>query len=191
MRRYVRVIADGTETRIPARGRIIFIDSATAGVQVTLRKNDTGRGDGQTIGPITMQTGRKLSTAVVFDDVIIRNESGANNTVTVLIGEGDFDVSVAEVAIEINNNISTLADATAAAAAASIVAANANNRRVHLQALVSNTQNVRVGDSLITTTRGAQLAPGVGLTIEGNAQIFAIRELAGTVQIAITIERRT
>lgn len=190
MRRYVRVIANNAETRIPARGRVIFMDSTTAGVLVTARKDDTGRGDGLSVGPITMETGRKFTTQQVFDDVTVRNESGASVTITILIGEGDFDVSVAEVTIETNNNMATGGDATAGAAAVQIVAATATNRRIHIKALASNTQNVRIGDSNITITRGIQLQPGEGITLEHSQNVFAIREVAGTVQLSIGFERR-
>lgn len=188
MRPYTRVIPDGAETRIAARGRIIFIDSATAALFVTVRKDETGRGDGLTIGPVTMRARNKLTTPQVFDDVTLRNESGAANTVIILIGDSDFDAPADAAAPPLATALDTVDDITAGVAATVIVAANTARQRIHLKALATNDQSIRIGDTAVAVASGVQLNPGEGLTIEGGAAISCIREAAGVVDISVTEE---
>lgn len=188
MRPYTRIIADGRETRIAARGRIIFIDAATAALFVTVRKDETGRGDGLTIGPVTMRARNKLTTPQVFDDVTLRNESGSDVTVTVLIGESDFDAPQDAGGAPLATALDTVADITAGVAATQILPADTARQRAHLKALASNDQSIRIGDANVLVASGAQINPGEGLTIDGGAAIFCIREQAGVVDISVTVE---
>jgi hypothetical protein len=188
MRPYTITLADQTETKIPARGRTIFIQSSTASLFVTARSVEISQGDGGIDITVAMLQRQKLITPRDFDQVVVRNESGASVNAVILAGFGDFDAPLSEVSLDGGNTLVTTADATAGAAAASILAANADRKRVHLTAHSANTQNVRVGDSNITATRGQQLQPGMGMTFNTTAEIFAIREAAGTVDITIVEE---
>ena len=181
MRRYVRVIADGAETRIPARGRTIFIDSATADVLVTARSIEVGRKEGLgQVGPLTMSAGRKVRTGDVFDDVTIRNESGADNTVTVLIGFADFDAPLATVNVDMASGIKALAAGGAnhgsvsiGTSAAVILAANTTRSNIVVQNLSAN--NLFIGiDSSVTVANGIRIVAGASATLTHAAAVWGI-----------------
>lgn len=81
--------------------------------------------------------------------------------------------------------VTTQADSTGVGTTAtSLVASNTARRSVIVQNLDA-TNNARVGDTNITTTRGVRLAPGESVTLETTAQIFGLAE-ASTVSFAVT-----
>ena len=81
--------------------------------------------------------------------------------------------------------VTTQADSTSVGTTAtSLVAINTARRSVIVQNLDA-TNNARVGDTNITTTRGVRLAPGESVTLETTAQIFGLAE-ASTVDFAVT-----
>ena len=181
MRRYVRVIADGEETRIPARGRTVFIDSSTADVLVTVRSIEVGRQEGLgQVGPLTMSAGRKVTTADVFDDVTIRNESGADNTVTVLIGFADFDAPLATVDINVATGIKVAgntganhADVSIGTSAAVIKAANTSRSNIVVQNLSANDLYIGI-DSSVTVANGIRIVAGASATLTHTAAVWGI-----------------
>lgn len=81
--------------------------------------------------------------------------------------------------------ITTIADQTGVGTSAtSLVAANTGRTSVIIQN-IGATNQARVGDTNITTTRGVRLAPGESVTFETTAQIFGLSE-ASTTDFAVT-----
>jgi hypothetical protein len=63
------------------------------------------------------------------------------------------------------SSIGTLADVTAAAAATQLVVASTPCKAVVVRSLAANTGNIRVGDSSVTASRGAELSAGDAVVI--------------------------
>lgn len=90
---------------------------------------------------------------------------------------GDYGNFTQNVLAAISDSLTSTADVTnIAGSAVQLLAANTGRRKVHVTALESNDAKLRVGDSAITTTRGLPLAPGLTLTLETTAAVYAIRE---------------
>lgn len=85
----------------------------------------------------------------------------------------------------------TVADLTATSSPASITGGTATPcLQVMVQALGGNTTYVRVGDSAITTSRGAQLGPGQSITFGvADAKDIYIIAQTGSPQVAIAIAK--
>ena len=78
-------------------------------------------------------------------------------------------------------DLASLADVTATASAVALSAAACV--QVVVKALDSNTTNVRVGDALITTSRGYPLTPGESVTlgVSDVSKVYIIAESASPV----------
>lgn len=84
-----------------------------------------------------------------------------------------------------STTITTIADQTAiGTTATSLAAANTGRTSIIIQN-IGATNQARVGDTNITTTRGVRLAPGESVTFETTAQIFGLSE-ASTTDFAVT-----
>lgn len=82
------------------------------------------------------------------------------------------------------NTLTTAADEALSTASEQIFAANTARKHAIIQNLeAAGGNNVRVGDSNVTTTRGIRLAPGESVTLETTAAIHAIAE-AGTPSVS-------
>ena len=82
-------------------------------------------------------------------------------------------------------DLASLADVTATASAAAVSASHACVQVV-IKALDSNTTNVRVGDALITTSRGYPLTPGESVTlgVSDVSKVYIIAE-SGSPVVAV------
>jgi hypothetical protein len=111
-------------------------------------------------------------------------------TVAVSDSAGDYARLVQVFEVDPGNSLATAADVATIGNAAnvSIVAANATRRAVHVTALASNTVNLRVGDTNITTSRGLQLQPGMTLTLNTRAELFARAESGSNQGVSILEE---
>ena len=191
MRPFTRTLADGAETKIAVRGDTIYVQETSANLIFSTRKNQGGGATGnENATNVSLPLKSTLKTSREFDEITVRNNSGGSVDFTILAGFGEVDEPPTAIAVEGSNALETTADATAGAVAAVILAANASRKRVHIQALSTNTQNVRIGDANITAMRGIQLVPGMGFTLDTTAAIYAVYEAAGTVQLSITEEDR-
>ena len=81
-------------------------------------------------------------------------------------------------------DLASLADVTATASAVALSAAACV--QVVIKALDSNTTNVRVGDALITTSRGYPLTPGESVTlgVSDVSKVYIIAE-SGSPVVAV------
>lgn len=192
MRPFTRVLTAGADSDIPARGNFIFVQAANLPIVLRAERREIGakEGGGNDV-EVQLSNRQKMRTRLDFDHIKIRNPNASSVTVTLIIGYGDFDAPLSTISTGGNNTLADVADVTLGAAATSIIAADANRTKVHIKALATNTQNVRIGSGTVTATRGAQLQPGEGLTLETSAEVFGIREAAGTVDVTVTAERNT
>lgn len=75
----------------------------------------------------------------------------------------------------------------AASSAAQVLAQNLNRRAALLRNLTANSAAFRIGDTLITATRGIELAPGETISIETTAAISA-HNTGGVAQTISVLE---
>jgi hypothetical protein len=115
---------------------------------------------------------------------ILTSTTAQDVTVGVSDSAGDYNRLVQVFELDPGDTLNTAADVATIGDAAnvSVIAANASRRVVHITALASNTVNLRIGDTNITGARGLQLQPGMTLSINTRAQIFARAEAGGTNQ---------
>lgn len=191
MRPFTRTLANNAVTKIAVRGDTIYVQESSANLAFTTRKTQGGGASGtEQATNVSLPLKATLKTSTEFDEITVRNVSGGSIDFTILAGFGEVDEPPTAIAVQGSNALVSAADVTAGVAATLISAANASRKRIHVQALFSNTQNVRVGDANITATRGVQLVPGMGFTFDTTAALYCIYEAAGTVQIAHVQEDR-
>lgn len=172
MRPYTRTIATGTESRIAARGRTVFVVSSTAEIIVTMRAVEIGRKGGLMVGPVTMRAGNQFVAEQTFDDVILRNESGADNTVVVLIGVGNFQSPLTTIASAANAGTNRGAVSIGTSAAV-ILAANTSRANLLVQNLSVNDLYIGV-DSGVTVANGIEVPPNGSVLITHAAAVWGI-----------------
>jgi len=192
MRPYVRTIAAGLQADIPVKGNFVFIQSSNLPVNVRAERREVGlkEGGGADI-EVSMGNRQAQGYHRDFDHLLLTNRNASSITVTILAGYGSYQAPLTTISTGGNNTLGDAADVTAGAAATSLSAADGDRTKIHIKALATNTVNFRVGSATITATRGAQLQPGEGLTLETAAEVFIIREGAGTVNATFTTERNT
>lgn len=81
------------------------------------------------------------------------------------------------------DQIVTFADATVSNSAAVVIAERPDRDAAIIQNL-DTAENIRIGDSSITTTRGTRVGPGETATLYTTAAIYAIREGSSDVSVA-------
>ena len=132
-----------------------------------------------------------------FSELYVTNAAQAGAWIDFfVIDQGEIITSLnpanvfTSVSIAKTSGLVTVADATivAGAAAALILPANANRTKALLTSLVSNTQEVRIGDSNTGAGRGAPLQPGESIEIDSTADIYAYTAAGAnqTISIAYT-----
>jgi hypothetical protein len=86
------------------------------------------------------------------------------------------------------STLSTAADNALSTTPERVVGSSTPCLQVVIKSLSSNAVNIRVGDSLISTTRGYQLAPGEGiaLAVPDAYEVWACSE-SGTPLIAVLV----
>lgn len=177
---YTRTIAAGGETTISQPGRHVAIESCTPDVAVRVLI------DGPDGSNVKLKQGQKFPTPTPFEQIVIKNETGTSVDVVVVVSDGDF--SNDRISGSVTANIvkpQTLIDAAdmalAAAATTLILAADATRHSVLIGNLAANTKTFRIGGSTAGAARGAELAPGKFITIEGGGAIYGYNP-AGAVE---------
>ena len=193
---YQRTLQANQKVDINVRGTTIFLRSATGEIEVRARSTNVGDRSGESYA-LNMLAAEEWNHAQEFDSLEITDKSGAANTIELYIGYGRYRKPVPDIVnvstnVPASDNISTPAAVDPVDAGGgsptSLIAANSQRISVTLQADKANDQNVRIGDSNTSTTRGIQLAAGEAITINSTDEIFGIEEAAGTNLINIIEE---
>lgn len=125
-----------------------------------------------------------------FVNLYLRHDDGAAQTVTISIGDGT-QKSSARVGGSISTSKATrfnsVADASVAGSTVTLLLADDSPRReAIITSLDTNTENIRIGDSLVGAARGTPLAPGMSITINSTGAIYAFHSGAAAQNVAIT-----
>lgn len=124
-----------------------------------------------------------------FSNVLIDNRDGsAELTVTLghSIGRVDDNRITGTVGIEDATQILTPADVTTTDASVTLIRASRDTRKeVIVKSLDTNSGNLRIGDSSITSSKGVQLCPGESITLATTAAVYIIRE--GSTNVGVSM----
>lgn len=187
LRRFVRVIPTATESRFPVTGDLVYLRAATAGVLVTLesRRNDQGSEVFASAAPLSSRQKIKLPLGKLFDDVTIRNESGSDNTIEILIGEGDYDAPLSSVSLTTANTALAEPNVTANAAGVQLVASNPLRTKIWVGVLPSALNGAFLAESQAAAAagKGLPMEPGIAYPIETTTALFVARNGANDVQV--------
>lgn len=150
-----------------------------------------------------------------YDEFLIKNISGANNTIRIFYGPGDYDppadratvtvddstpidVNLTSGSVTLNqSNISNGATSQAdvsigAAATVAVVAASGSNVRVRITNLAANSETMRIGcHSGVGAANGTELAPGDVWETNTEAGVWVYNPGVGAESVAVEIETRT
>ncbi len=139
--------------------------------------------------------GRKIKTEMFFRKVRFENPNASPITITYIVGIGDAEDSASVVDGEINtrsgDNVETPnAINVTNAAAVSIVAADTETTRLHLcNNSTTATDIIYYGDAGVTAADGMPITAGEKIFFETGAEIFAISNNAGGVDLRIFKEK--
>lgn len=164
------------ETRTIGQGRILVIKSASAPVSIRLGRSQNAS------SPVlfsNIPAGFKYKADAGRGWITGRITSATAQTVEIILGDDDVEfasaVSVtgtASFAEAPSSAITgTVADVSVVAGGNSAIAANTNRRRITIQALSTNTGNLRVS-TVATTGRGLELQPGQAVELKTTAAFF-------------------
>lgn len=191
---YKSVLAVDERRAINLRGTTFFVRLATGEIRVTLRSQQVADGGGESY-TLRMTEAEKWFHAQEFDEVILENTSGAQNTIEVYVGYGDFEKPVPDI-VNVQVTLATTASAQTIAdkinidvgnvGAEQLLPANTNRVKAYITALSTNAEEIRVGDSNVSATRGTPLAPGESLIWEGGVAAFACSIATPDQRAAVT-----
>jgi hypothetical protein len=183
---YTKTLAANEAYRIAVNGEFVFVRSATGALRLTL--------DAVVAGAFGAGSKYRAPYGEKFSLVTVEDTSGATNTVTLIVGVGDFDdaaliigagtsVAVADASLDAlkrGTGLGTRADITLNnGALTSFGAPSANTREQIVVADPANTVDLRIGDANVTASRGALLRPGAALVLNTNATVHGWATAAG------------
>ena len=178
---YKRKLNANQRATINARGTTVFLRKAQGELSVTLRSNAVGTKTGASY-TLRMEQAEKWFHAEEFDSVILEDESGNANEIELYIGYGDFEKPVPDIVnVQVTSAeseaVSTEADETnidvGNAGKVQLLAQDNNRISAILTALSTNVEEIRIGDTNVTETRGTPLAAGDTIKWTSKAACFA------------------
>jgi len=155
-------------------GNVLWaIASSSASATMQIRLNDQLR------DPIPVSIGLFIK-GVRFSRIFITNTAQAGESITILYCTEEFNNivienpsgAVATVNMSKSNTLQTADDVAVGAGATLVLAANANRRSALIGNLAGNTNTMRAGDSNVTATRGAEVAPGESFVVDTTEAIY-------------------
>ena len=157
----------------------------------TLSVNFSGTTDTSFVGA---GVGIKMKNAIPYVSLI--NTGGADLTVTV--GCGCVEINDSRLSLTGNINAITVSGATLATVsdvalpnntATKVVVANANNKSVIISNLLASGVVMRIGDSNVGATRGAEIPIGGSVTLDCSADIWVFQNSGGALSVGVAIVR--
>lgn len=194
LRAFTRSLADGTETKIPVPGNLVFMRSVNAALLVTCSRDRPNQGAVDVVDRTPLSVSQKIklgSDPQAFDSVTIRNESGSTQAFVVIIGDGDYEAPIAEVSLSTPNVADAQTSVTANAAGVQLVAANPNRRKlwVSVEATGANEVTLAGTQAEAAANQGLQMSPGMSYPIEFTGDLWVARDGAADVVVhALSLE---
>jgi hypothetical protein len=178
---YARILAANERQSINVRGTTVFLRLASGTVAVTVRSNQVGTKSGASY-TLRMDQAEKWFHAEEFDEIVLEDVSGAQNTVEFYIGYGDFEKPVPDIVnVQVTSAesevVTTEVDETnidvGNAGQVQLLPADADRVFAIITALSGNAEEIRIGDTNIDTDRGTPLDPGDTIKWTSKAACFA------------------
>ncbi len=195
---YKRILNANQRASISARGTTVFLRQSAGELSVTLRSVAVGTKTGAAY-TLRMDEAEKWFHAEEFDEVIVKDESGAENAIELYIGYGDFakpvpDIVNVALSIPASRAAVTITDKinidVGQAGKEQLAAENLLRTRAVITAAAANAEIIRIGDTNVTESRGIPLAAGESLSWESTAAVFAC-SIATVDQVASITEFTT
>lgn len=192
---YKAILAIGQRVSISARGTTIFLRKASGELDVTVQSLAVGDADGAQYS-LRMEQAEEWLHADTFDKIVLVNESGIINTVEMYLGFGRFIKPVPDI---VNVQLTSSASGTAETIAnkVNIDVGNAGQEELlpqddtriqaFITALAANAEEIIVGDTNITETRGTPIAAGDSLLWTSKAACFACSVATANQGAALTV----
>ncbi len=189
-----RILTANQRQTIIARGTTLFLRQATGELSVTVRSNQVGTKTGASY-TLRMEQAEKWFHAEEFDEVVVVDESGAENAIELYIGFGDFQKPVPDIinvafSVPAARSIITRVDHVnidiGAAGKELIAAENLSRTKIIITALAAKTDAIRVGDANVDTDRGTPLLAGETIAFDNTAAVYACSETANNQGAAHT-----
>jgi len=178
---YKRTLTANQKEQIAARGTTVFLRIATGALRVTLRSNQVGAREGVSYS-VTMNQAEEWLHAEEYDQIEIEDLSGVANTIELYLGYGRFikpvpDIVNVQVTSAESETVTTEVDETnidvGNAGKVELLPDDPDRVFAIITALSSNAEEIRIGDSNITATRGTPLAAGETLKWTSKAACYA------------------
>lgn len=172
-----------SEVPIAAIGTFFRARNATGDLLAQVTAVDNSR---IIAGNLIVSNGDLIKFPESFKEIRLRNSTGVNITLALVIGEGDHQVNTLAGTVSVNNQAATTfassADVSMATASSQDFAADATVRELILQAAQANSGELCVRDQSATTSAGFRLYPG-GHIILGNSGAVRVRNNSGATQV--------
>lgn len=181
------VVRNGDSVPIAAVGKMLFCIESDG--NLFARMGDNGN-------TVRFNEGDKYAMAPddePFTVFYLINNSGADVTVTVGIGDGDIQVANS---VNIVNDVTIIPKASGtldskpdvsidAASTELVIAANASRRKVRIGNLITNTATFRIGDIGAGAANGDELPPGSSWEEDTTAAVYAYNPSGGAESLTV------
>lgn len=186
---FIRQLNANQTQPITVRGTFLRVADCASEVEISLRQYEVGSRQG-TQYKMTMRKGEKIYAATEFDNVTVRNLAAVSQTVTLMIGYGDYSAEVpsridaADIFQPDPDFGTSTGDPIAVANAGQTQLAAANARRKQLFIQLDSAQPdaiyVSAGAGIANQEGGLELLPGQTLTLDYTGIIWARAAAANT-----------
>lgn len=181
--RVIKIPANGSTGAMGFGGNYLRVEAASSSFYVRMANR----------AYVEIDKGIEIIAPEKWDQLEFENKTGAEITVTVVIGITDnfqmrsFRV-VGDVTAEVSSGatLNSLPDVSCAAGAATqLVAAVATRKEVIISNLSTNTQTMRVGDSGAEVANGHPLAPGASVVFTSSDAVYAYNPGGAAESLAV------
>ncbi len=178
-RTYTVGLVAGVESTINVTGNMYAVIENTGEFTITFDESNA----------LKKQTAGMGAVFAQYQEV--RLLSPTTQSVTLVLGYGEFDDSRANVAatfnvtIEPSDTMSNPGDVSVGVAATLLVAANADRKEVIISVPSTEPDPIRIGSASVTTTSGDIVEPGSKLILSTESAVYGIR--TGSTDITATV----
>lgn len=172
-----RLLAADSGSNVAVVGNFIWNKTSTGTLHVKTDKGETA----------TLNDGEYVRFDKDFKEFYLKDESGAQNDITLSIGKGDAGKYGGTVTTAHPTKFLDVADVTVTASTATVVLnANSNRGEAIITSLETNTGTARIGSSSVAAARGTPLPIGGSLVIKTSGAIYVYSDAADKYSVSYT-----
>lgn len=134
------------------------------------------------------EEGHKIKSSQQFKTFWLENDSVSDITVTLTVGNGDFDNSRFSGVVEVKNStgLDCVADITVSATSQQLLINSNTARKELILQLISGASPVRIGDNTAAANKGVSLSTGETLMLSTEAAIYAYNANGTSSVLSVT-----